>query len=266
MPQRGRVSSPRWRVLVLLCGVSPLFVGAAKPLDRMDAPGVPTVQANEEYPDWFIRTPSGAASTAVGFAPMYLDTATSVAEAIEHGKAALRLSARVRVRAEYLQETLVDGKVDFRGEQYVEDTLSAPIDSVVTLDTAYQRRMVLVLVSAADAPLARGRRARFPSDPPAWVTETPRPADGFAAVGTASAHFDEIRAWGEAERQARRSLAFATVTRMRSALEARAGGTSNGALIAATATEIRDVRVVERWRDDRRLYVLIHARHAGPLP
>jgi hypothetical protein len=53
---------------------------------------------------------------------------------------------------------------------------------------------------------------------------------------------------------------------MKSAIESRTGGTSNGAIIASTATEMRDVNVVERWRDESRLYVLIRARSvsAGP--
>ena len=197
---------------------------------------------------------------------MYLDTAASINEAIEHGRQAIRLARAVRVSAEYLQETLPDGSIAYRGEHYVEDTLAGTVDSVVAVDTAYLRRMVMVLVSTEHVPVIRGRRTGFSAAAPDWISASPASRARTTAIGVASAHFDEIQAWTEAERQARRSLAFATVTRMKSAIESRTGGTSNGAIIASTATEMRDVSVVERWRDESRLYVLIRARSvsAGP--
>ena len=200
--------------------------------------------------------------TAVGYAPLTGDTVASIAEALEHGRHALRIAAAVRVRAEYLQEVLADGYVAYRGERYDEDTLAAPIDSVVAIDTVVRKRMVLVLVATRAVPSFKSRQAVVPARLPAWVTTTPAgdPHGVTYAVGGADAHFNEEDAWIEAERQARRGLAYATATRLQSGAESRTGGTSNGALIATTSTELRDIVVRERWRDARRLFVLVHAR------
>jgi len=251
----GRRATSFYRsILVSFCCTSPLLLTAARPV-------VGGGGAAEKYPDWFIRTPVVAGvRMAVGYAPIYLDTAASIREALDFGKAALRVAGAVRVRAEYLQEILPDGNVAYRGEQYAEDTLAAQIDSVVAVDTVFMRRMVLVLVGSSQTPLLQSRLTAIPSKAPKWIAETPPASDGAYAVGVASAHFDEHEAWKEAERQARRSLAFATVTQLRSATESRTGGTSDGALIATTATELHDVQIRERWRDSRRLFVLVHAR------
>lgn len=249
---RKRIGLPIRRLILSSCVVSPLLLVAARP-----SVGPAHSRVADVYPEWFLRTPDRL--TAVGFAPVYLDTALSIIEATANGRDALRLARGVRVSAEYLQETLPTGGVVFRGEHYVEDTLAAPLDTAFAVDTAYLRRMVLVLVSATPRTLPPTRLAAVPRTAPAWVSESPATSDGAVSVGAAASHFDEIQAWAEAERQARRSLAYSAVTRMRSALESRTGGTSNGALIASTATDIRDVRVVERWRDADRLYVLVHA-------
>lgn len=237
--------------LVSFCCTSPLLLTAAGPVRG----------AAEQYPDWFIRTPVvTGVRMSVGYAPLYGDTTASINEALDYGRKALRVTSAVRVRAEYLQEILPDGHVAYRGEQYAEDTLGTAIDSVVAIDTVIMRRMVLLLVTTADVPLPRGRRASLAAKAPAWTATTPASSDGIYAIGTASAHFNEHEAWMDAERHARRTLAFGAVTRLRSALESRTGGTSNGALIASTVTELRDVEVRERWRDSRRLFVLVRAR------
>jgi hypothetical protein len=229
------------QVLFSCCCVSPLLVAARPAAGRVAA---------EEYPDWFLRAPAIAGvRTAVGYAPLSGDTTASIAEAREHGRNALRIAGAVRVRAEYLQEVLTEGYVAYRGERYDEDTLAAPI-------------MVLVLVATRAVPAFQKRVSGVSSRTPSWVTATPvGDARGVTyAVGAAEAHFNEEEAWIEAERQARRGLAYATATQLRSGAESRTGGTSNGALIATTSTELRDIVVRERWRDARRLFVLVHAR------
>jgi hypothetical protein len=251
---RGITRSIVRQVLISCCCVSPLSIAAGPAAGRIAA---------EEYPDWFLRMPAIAGvRTAVGYAPLSGDTAASIAEAREHGRNTLRIASAVRVRAEFLQEVLTDGYVAYRGERYDEDTLAAPIDSVVALDTVLRKRMVLVLVATRSVPGFRSRPASVSSRLPAWVTTTPASeARGVAyAVGGAEAHFNEEEAWVEAERQARRGLAYATATRLQSGAESRTGGTSNGALIATTSTELHDIVVRERWRDARRLFVLVHAR------
>lgn len=236
-----------------------VFCGCIAPLPAAAQRGEPS--RTNTYPDWFVSPPRVPGLTAVGYSPAYGDTSTSLRVAREDGIAALRVRGGVRLRAEYLQEILTDGSVAYRGEDFAEDTLGS-VSSAAVADSAFLFRMVLVLVSS-DSLRVRSRRIAFASRAPAWIETTPPSDDGEYSVGTSSAHFNEHEAWKEAERQARRSLAFAAATQMRSAMESRTGGTANGALIASTATELRDVEVRERWRDDRRLYVLIHARIAG---
>ena len=212
------------------------------------------------YPEWFIRTPSIAGvRMSIGYAPAYGDTAAAVKEAREFALASMRVTQGIRVRAEYLQEILPNGSVAYRGERYAEDTLAQPDTAGVISDRAFLPRMLLLLL-ASDSVFLTARRLPFAAQAPGWTEVTPSAGDGVYAVGTAAAHFNEYYSWKEAERQARRTLAFASSTRMQSAMESRTGGTANGALIASTETELRDVEIVERWRDDRRLFVLVRAR------
>ena len=250
MQFRGRVPSGILGTLVLCCSTAVLTAATS------DRPAVNT----GHYPDWFVRTPAvSGVRLAVGYSPTYGDTAVSVREARSWGFAAMRVTHGVRVRAEYLQEILRNGTVEYRGESFEEDTLSPLDTSGVVADRAFLPRMVLALI-ASDSLSLVGRRIPFAARPPKWTELTPTSPDGLYAVGTAAAHFDEQYSWKEAERQARRTMAFATRTRLRSAIESRTGGSANGALIASTATELRDVEVKERWRDSRRMFVLIHAR------
>ncbi len=196
---------------------------------------------------------------AVGYAPAYGDTSYSIREGIAHAQGTLRVSRAVRIRSEYLQETLRDGNIAFRGELYVEDTLSSTVDSVVVSDTAWVGTMVVLLTGRTPVAVSR-RRVPMPSTAPAWVTALPKSEQGAFSVGTARAEFDEHVAWKEAERRARRSLAFSAKTSIRSATDVRTGESSNAAIIASTAADVRNLEVRERWSDKHAVYVLVHAR------
>ncbi len=212
------------------------------------------------YPEWFLRTPAAPGTRlAVGYAAAYGDTSYSIREGIANAQGALRVSRAVRIRSEYLQETLRDGNIAFRGELYVEDTLSSTVDSVVVSDTAWVGTMVVLLTGRSPVSVSR-RRLPMPTDAPAWVGALPRSDQGTYAVGTSRTEFDEHTAWKEAERQARRSLAFSAKTRIRSATDVRTGVSSNAAIIASTAADIRNLQVRERWADKHSVYVLVHAR------
>jgi hypothetical protein len=212
------------------------------------------------YPEWFLRTPAVQGTRlAVGYAAAYGDTSYSIREGIAHAQGALRVNRAVRIRSEYLQETLRDGNIAFRGELYVEDTLSSTVDSVVVSDTAWVGTMVLLLTGRAPVSVSR-QRVPMPSRAPAWVTVLPKSENGMYAVGTARAAFDAHHAWKEAERQARRSLAFAARTSIRSATDVNTGASSNAAIIASTAADVRNIEIRERWADKHVVYVLVHAR------
>lgn len=212
------------------------------------------------YPEWFLRTPATQGiRMAVGYAAAYGDTAYSVREGLAHARGAVRVHRAVRIRSEYLQETLRDGNVAFRGERYVEDTLAGPVDSLVVSDTAWVGNMVLLLASSQ--PLAASRRRMpMPARAPEWTTTLPRSATGMYAVGTAQPQYDEHLSWKEAERQARRTLAFSATTDLRTRTDVNDGESSDAAMIARTAAEIRNIEIRERWRDRHTLYVLVHAR------
>ena len=212
------------------------------------------------YPEWFLRTPTVQGTRlAVGYAPAYGDTSYSIREGIAHAQGVLRVNRAVRIRSEYLQETLRDGNIAFRGELYVEDTLSSTVDSVVVSDTAWVGTMVVLLTSRAAVSVSR-HRVPMPSSAPAWTSALPRSENGMYAVGTARTEYDAHHAWKEAERQARRGLAFAAKTNIRSATDVRTGQSSNAAVIASTAADIRNIEIRERWADKHSVYVLVHAR------
>jgi hypothetical protein len=212
------------------------------------------------YPEWFLRTPTVQGTRlAVGYSAAYGDTSYSVREGIAHAQGALRVNRAVRIRSEYLQETLRDGNVAFRGELYVEDTLSSTVDSVVVSDTAWVGTMVIVLGGRAAVTVSRNR-VPMSSRAPAWVGALPKSDHGMFSIGTARAAFDAHHAWKEAERQARRGLAFAAKTNIRSATDVNTGASSNAAIIASTAADVRNIEIRERWADKHSVYVLVHAR------
>ena len=211
------------------------------------------------YPEWFLRTPATGTRVAVGYAAAYGDTSYSIREGIAHAQGSLRVSRAVRIRSEYLQETLRDGNVAFRGELFVEDTLASSVDSVVVSDTAWVGNMVLLLAGPRPVSASR-RRVAMPAAAPEWTTTLPRSSAGMFAVGTAQPQYDDHLGWKEAERQARRTLAFSVQTELRSRTDVRTAESSDAALIARTAAELRNIEIRERWRDKHTLYVLVHAR------
>lgn len=249
---RRRVSRSRRLVLVSLACL-PMLI-AASGGGPGGAPPAPL------YPEWFLRTPIiQGTRLAVGYAAAYGDTSYSIREGIAHAKGALRVTRAVRIRSEYLQETLRDGNVAFRGELYVEDTLSSSIDSVIVSDTAFVGGMVLLLAGQSPVSAPR-RRLPMPATAPAWTTTLPSSSTGMYAVGVAQSQYDEHLAWKEAERQARRALAFSSRTDLRGRLDVRQGESSDAAMIASTAADVRNIEIRERWRDRHSLYVLVHAR------
>lgn len=251
MMSRRRVSRSRRLVLVSL---------ACLPMLGASGGGTGGPPPAPLYPEWFLRTPVvHGTRLAVGYAAAYGDTSYSIREGIAHAKGSLRVTRAVRIRSEYLQETLRDGNVAFRGELYVEDTLSSSIDSVIVSDTAFVGGMVLLLAGQSPVRPPR-RRLPMPASAPAWTSTLPASGTGMFAVGVAQAQYDEHLAWKEAERQARRALAFSSRTELRGRLDVRQGESSDAALIASTAAEVRNIEIRERWRDRYSLYVLVHAR------
>jgi hypothetical protein len=119
--------------------------------------------------------------------------------------------------------------------------------------------MVVLLTGRAPVTVSRVRTP-MPAKAPAWTTQLPKSGDGMFAVGTARTEYDAHKAWTEAERQARRGLAFAAKTSIRSATDVRTGVSSNAAIIASTAADIRNIEIRERWADKHAVYVLVHAR------
>ena len=256
MRQRRLDSRAARNVLVSLACLPMLLAASGAGQGGAEAPRL--------YPEWFRRTPTVQGTRlAVGYAAAYGDSTYSIREGIAHAQGTLRVNRAVRIRSEYLQETLRDGNIAFRGELYVEDTLSSTVDSVVVSDTAWVGTMVILLTSRTPVAVSR-RRVPMPSAAPAWINTLPRSDRGMYAVGTSRVEYDEHRGWQEAERQARRSLAFSARTNIRSATDVRTGVSSNAAMIASTAADLRNIEIRERWADKHSVYVLIHG-HVTPL-
>jgi hypothetical protein len=225
--------------------------------------GISSLPARE-YPAWFQQMPRETGLvTAVGYAPRYHTLAAGAEEAQRDAGEKLALAVTAEVRGEVLLEATSGGQTAYRGASYEEHAAATP--TVVVLDTATSGDMTMVLVatrrprnSTADT------QTPFTTDPPDWVNTQPVDADGLVAVGVAPAYFYEHSAWVEAERNARRALAHQAVTRL-AKVDRRAGDVAGSITRSGTAAVLRGSQVVARWRDSRRVAVMIVVSEVGAL-
>ena len=78
-------------------------------------------------------------------------------------------------------------------------------------------------------------------------------------VGISSLYFYEENAWLEAEKQARRQLAFTVSSRQRQVFKT-IPDQEFGVTATSTSVKLFNTQVVERWRNDRMVFVLMRAR------
>lgn len=208
------------------------------------------------YPEWFVRPPTAAGSlSAVGYSPIYGDSAYSLKVASTDAKAALRTAMGVRVRAEFLLETVATGSVSYRGQSYNEDPLFAE-PNVASADTVWRPGMVMMFASTLSMSVPN-RIVMMSPNAPDWVSRTPdADGSGIYAVGASNAYFEEYESWREAERDARRTLAYDAVSKQQTMTQRSERALVN-ATVSSTSADLRGVQVIERWRDARRVFVLV---------
>lgn len=216
------------------------------------------------YPSWFLQMPRETGLvTAVGYAPRYHTLEASAEEAQRDAIEKLALAVRAEVHGEVFLEATAGGETAHRGASYEEKATATP--AWVALDTATVGDMTLVLVGTRRPDTGALREpAALTAEPPAWVNSLPVDSAGLVAVGVAPAYFYEHSAWVEAERNARRALAHQAVTRL-AKVDRRAGDVSGSVTRAGTSAVLGGAQVVARWRDSRRVAVLIVVSSVGAL-
>lgn len=218
------------------------------------------------YPPWFLHMPNvDGVMFAVGYAPPHVTFEDAALAASQDARRQLGLVLRSEVRVEVLLETKPGGQVFFRGETFSEDGVPDSAVSVVYLDTAQVGDMTLVL--AASAPVATptvASLAALSDQAPAWTTSLPSRKTGLYAVGVAPKYSYEHNCWLEAERHARRQLAFSVVTRQRQ-LSRAVEGWGSDVTASATSVILRGALVEARWRNERVCFVLTSVASASIL-
>jgi hypothetical protein len=182
---------------------------------------------------------------------------------------ALRRAVRVVVIGEKLYEAAPGYGTAVKGESFVETGLPDTLRSVTYVDSLTAGDMTLVLAAWSDAEVPSGAsmaggRAPFSKKPPAWVQQALSGGSGSAeaarrAVGIAPRYYNLETSWKQAEKRARRKLAFRAATKVKS-LDKSTEDYRHDVRSMTTGVDLRDVQVLARWADDENCYVLTTAR------
>ena len=212
------------------------------------------------YPSWFLTMPSDPEGVyAVGYAPVYAIFDSSVEEAGEKACIQLMRTKQIHISGERLFEVIPGGQNIFRGELFEETYPDCEDYEYVVLDTVRVNNMVLVLVTNKEEYEFTGSYlVPLSHHAPKWVTDTSNLHGNLYAVGASPLYFYEQNAWLEAERQARHQLAFSAATQQRQLFK---GTQDQEFVVTASATSVKlfNAQVVERWRNNRMIFVLMRA-------
>lgn len=223
----------------------------------------------QTYPRWFLfqgRIPG--ARIGVGFVRPSVFRDSSTAYAFRAGCTAYAMYRRMSISgSDAFWST--EGGTAWMGSDIglsYDTSLAQDAQSGFRVLDAYHDK-VKTIVLAGDSGLALSADMRkvisVSSIPmPEWVEKLPEASRTVFAVGEAEEYFYETSSWELAEKIARLSLARQMgirVTSMQKLTDVEGQDVRN----AAFSTELRDVRVVARWRDLRKkiFYVLISMPH-----
>lgn len=221
------------------------------------------VWAQDAYPSWFKSPPPAGQDLlwAVGYASGNGQIDEGMPEAKDDAYAALRRARRGIVLGEKLYENAPGFGASLEGESFVEMGLPDTLRAVSYVDSLNVAGMTLVL--AAWSPEGTPSISAFQSEspfsdtPPSWVDNEGRGRQGVGhAVGIAPRYYNLENSWTEAEKEARRKLAFKAATKVRS-LNKNADETQHSVQSMLTGVLLRHVQVQERWADDQYCYVLM---------
>ncbi|HCV43309.1 MAG TPA: hypothetical protein DGH68_07475 [Bacteroidetes bacterium] len=219
----------------------------------------------QEYPHWFLfQGGIGCGKIAVGFVnpAFHADSAAALAVrcACENyvRQSAVKISGGQSFWATEAGTYWMGA--DF-SEEY--DTLSGSevcahlgvLDAVATAGGVF----ALVGSPECDVSSIRGKMISIVGNsPPGWIERLPSERGSHFAVGIAPQYFYEISSWVEAEQAARRNLARAVHTTMKS-IQKQTTTEAQEVRHEELSVMLRDYQVVARWRDMKRqiFYVLL---------
>jgi hypothetical protein len=222
----------------------------------------------QQYPRWFLeqdRVQCGASVVAVQRAPsLYKDSA--VALAFRSGCGLLAKYTGVSVQGGQTFWTTEAGSHSM-GAQYVEvydSTLNERYQSTLKVIDAYvDRQNVIVLAGDPSAcrlddelkivvPVTKVRQ-------PAWVETLPEDKAYHYGVGTSEEYYYESSSWQRAEHNAFMSLARSTRSTVVS-MQKKTAVESHDLFNEVVDVQLKDVRIVARWRDVKKKVFYVLAR------
>lgn len=221
------------------------------------------VWAQDPYPSWFHNRPTTGPDTlwAVGYGPAYAEREDGVEIAKADAYESLRRSRSVTLLAETFYEAGLGFSTSLEGRRVVEMGLPDTLHSVSYVDSVRTAGMTLVLVAWAPdgqpSLPAVGRGISFSASRPRWVKSGPSgTVAGHQAVGIAPRYYHLENSWTLAEKRARRTLAYETVTKVQR-LNKSTESWRHDVQSVITGVRFRNTQVQARWADDEHCYVLL---------
>ncbi len=209
------------------------------------------------YPEWFLHPDRWPEVLSTGYAPVSFFEDEAIARAFADAKEAVRAQRGLRLSYTTFWEQLPDDSFRKTGREIHIDTLGAEKDDLLLLTGSSAGRMTVAAAGTEEIP-SLSSVPRTPGPQPVWVRQTPDSESGMYAVGFHTVYYNEQESWKRAELQALLSLARSYNTEHRR-LERTLNGASEALTLQTSRVTIASFRVVERWRDARTSYVLIHA-------
>lgn len=222
------------------------------------------------YTKWFIapeRVP--CENITVGYAdPSYIPD-SAAARAVLNGYEAFARQTYTHISGGQAFWS-TEGGVYWMGANFQERFDSSYVQMAQKLltpvDTLFTKGLVAVLLSTSDCSLDSTFRSRISirgESPPPWIESVPQDDAYLYATGVAPLYFHEISSWIEAEQLARRNLARAVYTEIKSLQKMSSAGQE--IRHEALTVSLHQVRVVRRWLDfkNKICYVLVKTHKGG---
>ncbi len=222
----------------------------------------PVRETTPAYPRWFWEMPSDkVAAFAVGYARRYARIETSFAYVRRQSVWQLVRSQQVKVDCsqELLNQFGQNRLLRLKESEQIDSSLAPTIvASMSIIDSAVVGDMVLALAAFPSHSNLNIRNERTsPSRRPQWLEVLPTEQSAIYVVGTSPLYYYEHHSWERAEAHARRQLASALTTHIRSTGE-KTGQRMQVWSESQSSVTLRHAIVIKRWFDvsSRQCYVL----------
>jgi len=206
------------------------------------------------YPRWFLQqSKTGCPDLVVGYSRSFKNRDSSVDYAFRNGC------------VNYIRQkhTFISGGQAFWDTEIgafwlgsdIEETFDTArvepaMEHLKVVDTFYSDHMTAVLLSPSECRISstmKSRQGLSGKKTPSWVSRLPKDGRYEYALGVAQSYYYEPSSWLEAERSARKSLAGALFSIVRS-LEKQAEQYS-AVVDESLSVHLANIEVVERWRE-----------------